>query len=198
MLLRKPFVNRRRKKKSGLAVDRAEMAHQCSAQAPENQFHNDSLRHAQTIKSDRLLAATAAAFIITSTGFAAAQRSPLPPAPAEKIAPQSRELNSLAPPGVTEPGVTEGKGGIFEETIPPEDRARYREVFTKARDARVDHVDFDLSVGVKIPSSIPIAPIPAEIVEIEPQVYSFDYFVSGDKVVIVDPQSLEIAAIFTV
>jgi hypothetical protein len=57
MLLRKPFVNRRRKKKSGLAVDRAEMAHQCSAQAPENQFHNDSLRHAQTIKSDRLLAA---------------------------------------------------------------------------------------------------------------------------------------------
>src|SRR5258708_32255600 len=56
MLLRKPFVNRRRKKKSGLAVDRAEMAHQCSAQAPENQFHNDSLRHAQTIKSDRLLA----------------------------------------------------------------------------------------------------------------------------------------------
>src|SRR6266702_1020427 len=55
MLLRKPFVNRRRKKKSGLAVDRAEMAHQCSAQAPENQFHNDSLRHAQTIKSDRLL-----------------------------------------------------------------------------------------------------------------------------------------------
>src|SRR5271169_6204242 len=55
MLLRKPFVNRRRKKKSGLAVDRAEMAHQCSAQALENQFHNDSLRHAQTIKSDRLL-----------------------------------------------------------------------------------------------------------------------------------------------
>src|SRR5271170_765210 len=56
MLLRKPFVNRRRKKKSGLAVDRTEMAHQCSAQALENQFHNDSLRHAQTIKSDRLLA----------------------------------------------------------------------------------------------------------------------------------------------
>jgi hypothetical protein len=62
----------------------------------------------------------------------------------------------------------------------------------------VDHVDFDLSVGVKIPSSIPIAPIPAEIVGIEPRVYSFDYFVSGDKVVIVDPRSLEIAAILTV
>src|SRR5882672_3731836 len=115
-----------------------------------------------------LLAATAAALILTSTGFAAAQQSPLPPAPAEKIvpqSPQSRELNSPA-----SPGVTEGKGGIFEETIPPEDRARYREVFTRARDARVDHVDFDLSVGVKIPSSIQIAPIPAEIVEIEPQV----------------------------
>src|ERR1039457_6968832 len=55
MLLRKPFVQRRRQKKSGLAVDRAEIAHQCSAQAVENQFHNDSLCLVQTVKSDRLL-----------------------------------------------------------------------------------------------------------------------------------------------
>src|ERR1039458_1807982 len=57
MLLRKPFVQRRRQKKSGLAVDRAEIAHQCSAQAVENQFHNDSLCLVQTVKSDRLLGA---------------------------------------------------------------------------------------------------------------------------------------------
>src|ERR1017187_8427256 len=55
MLLRKPFVQRRRQKKSGLAVDRAEIAHQCSAQAVENQFHNDSLCLVQAVKSDRLL-----------------------------------------------------------------------------------------------------------------------------------------------
>jgi hypothetical protein len=46
-----------------------------------------------------------------------------------------------------------GEGSISKRPFRLEDRARYREVFTKARDARVDHVDFDLSVGVKIPSS---------------------------------------------
>lgn len=40
------------------AVDRAEIAHQCSAQAVENQFHNDSLCLVQTVKSDRLLGPT--------------------------------------------------------------------------------------------------------------------------------------------
>jgi hypothetical protein len=63
-----------------------------------------------------LLAATAAAFIITSTGFAAAQQSPLPPAPAEKIAPQSRELNSPASPGVTGGAVTDGSGVARKDT----------------------------------------------------------------------------------
>ena len=47
-----------------------------------------------------LLTATAVAFI-ASTGFAAAQQSPLPPAPAEKVAPPTKDLNSPASPGVT-------------------------------------------------------------------------------------------------
>src|ERR1700675_4819120 len=47
-----------------------------------------------------LLMATAVAFV-ASTGFAAAQQSPLPPAPADKVAPPTKDLNSPASPGVT-------------------------------------------------------------------------------------------------
>jgi hypothetical protein len=56
-----------------------------------------------------LLTATAVAFI-TSIGFAAAQQSPLPPAPAEKVAPPTKDLNSPASPGVTGGAVTDGAG----------------------------------------------------------------------------------------
>jgi hypothetical protein len=42
-----------------------------------------------------LLMATAVAFI-ASTSFAAAQQSPLPPAPAEKVAPPAKDLNNPA------------------------------------------------------------------------------------------------------
>jgi hypothetical protein len=62
-----------------------------------------------------LLAATAVAFI-TSTGFAGAQVSPLPPAPAEKVAPPTKDLNSPASPGVTGGAVSDGIGEARKDT----------------------------------------------------------------------------------
>jgi hypothetical protein len=65
------------------------------------------------------LTATAVAFI-TSTGVASAQQSPLPPAPAEKIAPPSNDLNSPSSPGVTGT-VTNGAGPAHKDTTKPID-----------------------------------------------------------------------------
>jgi hypothetical protein len=66
-----------------------------------------------------LLTATTIAFI-TGTGFAVAQQSPLPPAPAEKVAPPTKDLNSPASPGVTGP-VTDGAGPARKDTTKPID-----------------------------------------------------------------------------
>ena len=66
-----------------------------------------------------LLMATAVAFI-TSTGLAAAQQSPLPPAPAEKVAPPTKDLKSPASPGVNGP-VTDGAGPARKDTTKPLD-----------------------------------------------------------------------------
>jgi hypothetical protein len=69
-------------------------------------------------------------------------------------------------------------------------------VFVKERSApRVDHVDFNLSVGTPVPRSVRFVPVPRTIVEIEPTWRGYDYFMVGDQIVIVDPRSLEIVAI---
>jgi hypothetical protein len=47
---------------------------------------------------------------LSSTVVVAAQQSPLPTAPPEKIVPQSKELNSPASPGVTGSAATDGAG----------------------------------------------------------------------------------------
>jgi hypothetical protein len=65
------------------------------------------------------LTATAVAFI-TGTGVGSAQQSPLPPAPAEKIAPPSNDLNSPSSPGVTG-AVTNGSGPAHKDNTKPID-----------------------------------------------------------------------------
>jgi hypothetical protein len=67
----------------------------------------------------RFLTAAAVAFI-TSTSVASAQQSPLPPAPAEKIAPPSNDLNSPSSPGVTG-AVTNGSGPAHKDNTKPID-----------------------------------------------------------------------------
>ena len=87
-------------------------------------------------------------------------------------------------------------GGRASVNLTPEKRTRIHEVFVKERSApRVDHVDFNLSVGTPVPRSVRFVPVPGTIVEIEPTWRGYDYFMVGDQIVIVDPRSLEIVAI---
>ncbi|MBV8838500.1 MAG: DUF1236 domain-containing protein [Alphaproteobacteria bacterium] len=63
---------------------------------------------------------------------------------------------------------------------------------------RVDHVDFDVRVGIVVPRTVHIVPVPTTLVEIEPAWRGFMYFVRGDEIIIVDPHSLEIVAVVEV
>jgi hypothetical protein len=60
---------------------------------------------------------------------------------------------------------------------------------------RVAHVDFDVKVGVAVPRTVVLAPIPETIVTIEPAWRGFEYFLVGDEIVVVDPATLEIVAV---
>jgi hypothetical protein len=63
---------------------------------------------------------------------------------------------------------------------------------------RVTNVNFDIKVGVVIPRTVRVAPLPVTIVEIEPEWRGYMYFVSGDEIIIVEPRSLRIVAVLVV
>jgi Protein of unknown function (DUF1236) len=61
---------------------------------------------------------------------------------------------------------------------------------------RVDHVDFDVTVGAVIPRErIHVVAVPETLVQIEPEWRDFLYFVYEDEVVIVDPDNMRIVAV---
>ena len=63
---------------------------------------------------------------------------------------------------------------------------------------RVERVNFDIHVGIVVPRTVRVAPVPTTIVEIEPTWRGFVYFVRADEIVIVDPHTLEIVAVLDV
>jgi hypothetical protein len=94
-----------------------------------------------------------------------------------------------------ERGAASSKG--LNANITVENRTRMHDVFVKDHGApRVNNVDFALSVGTSVPRSLRIIAVPREIIEIEPQWRGYEFFMVGDQVVIVDPRSMEIVAIF--
>jgi hypothetical protein len=57
------------------------------------------------------------------------------------------------------------------------------------------NVNFQVRVGVVIPSTVVVHPLPTEIVTIEPAWSGFEFFLVGSEIVIVDPGSLRIIAV---
>lgn len=83
--------------------------------------------------------------------------------------------------------------------ITPEKRTRIHEVIVSERNApRLTSPKFSVSVGARVPRTVRFAALPRTIVEIEPEWRGFEYFMIGDRMVIIDPRSMEIVAIVDV
>lgn len=78
-------------------------------------------------------------------------------------------------------------------------RTRIRSTVIDSRSApRVGHVDFDVSVGTRVPRHIHFAAVPETLVRIQPEWRGYRYFVYEDEIVIVDPHDLTIVAVVPV
>ena len=110
------------------------------------------------------------------------------------------------PNQATGPGSTQKSGGTAGTTtnnttnvsvnLSPEQRTRIHQVIVSDRNApRVSRVDFQLNVGVAVPRSVKLAPVPTTIVEIQPSWRGYEYFLVGDQIVIVNPRTMEIVAV---
>ena len=57
------------------------------------------------------------------------------------------------------------------------------------------NVNFSLTVGTVVPRTVTVVVLPAVVVEIYPAWRGYKYFLVGDRIVIVDPDTLRIVMI---
>ena len=115
----------------------------------------------------------------------------------ERAGQRNEEKNERTGQG-TQPGgaSTAGRAGAGKSvTLSSEQRTRIHEVIGRNSSARVDHVDFSLSVGVRVPRTVHVVVLPEEVVRIVPEYRGYKYIIVRDEIVILDPDTLEIVAI---
>jgi hypothetical protein len=86
-------------------------------------------------------------------------------------------------------------GSKTKVNLTQEQRTEVRTVFSRHRSNAVVNIDITPRVGVAVPRSVKLVDMPADLVVIVPEYRSYKYFVVGDKVVIVEPDTYMIVEI---
>jgi hypothetical protein len=82
--------------------------------------------------------------------------------------------------------------------LSPGQKTRLHEIIAGGNLQRVNHADFALSAGTRVPNTVRLYDVPATIVDILPQYSGFEYVVVRDELVIIDPETLVIVAVLPV
>jgi len=114
--------------------------------------------------------------------------------------PRSGQSGVTQGPAKERSSTEQSRGGVTEQrsvstTLSQDQRTRLHETITSGDIRHVDHVDFSLSVGIRVPNTVTFYDVPETIVYIVPQYRGFKYIVVGHKLVIIDPDTLEIVAV---
>jgi hypothetical protein len=80
--------------------------------------------------------------------------------------------------------------------VTSEQRTRIRETIIKTGNApRVTNVNFSLTVGTVVPRTVTVVVLPTTVVKIYPAWRGYKYFLVGDQIIIVEPDTLRIVMI---
>ena len=61
--------------------------------------------------------------------------------------------------------------------------------------APVNNVNFSIAVGTRVPRDVSFHPLPVEVVTVYPEWRGYEFFLVRDQIIVVDPRTLEIAAV---
>jgi hypothetical protein len=95
----------------------------------------------------------------------------------------------------------QGAGGSMTSksvSLTTEQKTTIRTTVLTSSAPRVTNVNFDVRVGVAVPRTVRIAPLPATIISIEPEWRGYMYFVYNDEIIVVEPRTLQIVAVLQV
>ena len=102
---------------------------------------------------------------------------------------------------------SEGRSGRRDETVgqagagaklTTEQRTKITTVIRDQHVTPMEHVNFSISVGTRVPRDVHFYPLPAEVITYYPEWRGYEFIQVGDQVVVVDPRSFEIVAVLDV
>jgi hypothetical protein len=111
---------------------------------------------------------------------------------------ERREQSQTEQRGGSKQGTAERPMTSKNVSLTTEQKTTIRQKVLTSSAPRVTNVDFDIKIGVAVPRTVRVAPLPATIIEIEPEWRGYMYFVSGDQIIVVEPGSLRIVAVLDV
>jgi hypothetical protein len=83
--------------------------------------------------------------------------------------------------------------------VSQDQRTKIQGIIGHNSSARVTtNVNFNVTVGTRVPSDVQVVVLPEDVVEIVPQYQGFDYVIVGDNILIIDPNTMEIVDIIPV
>jgi hypothetical protein len=89
---------------------------------------------------------------------------------------------------------TTGQAGAGAK-LSTEQRTRITGVIREQHVAPVSDVNFSISIGTRVPRDVSFHPLPVEVVTFYPEWRGYEFFLVRDKIVVVDPRTLEIVAV---
>jgi hypothetical protein len=89
---------------------------------------------------------------------------------------------------------TVGQAGAGAK-LSTEQRTKITTVIKGQHVAPVEHVNFSVSVGTRVPRDVRFHALPTEVVSIYPEWRGYEFILVGDQIVVIDPRTFEIVAV---
>jgi hypothetical protein len=89
---------------------------------------------------------------------------------------------------------TTGQAGAHAK-LSTEQRTKITSVIREQHVRPVEHVNFSISIGTRVPRNVSFLALPSQIVTIYPEWRGSEYFLVRDQIVVVDPRTFEIVAV---
>jgi hypothetical protein len=89
---------------------------------------------------------------------------------------------------------TVGQAGAGAK-LSTEQRTKITSVIKNEHVAPVEHVNFNVAVGTRVPHDISFHPLPADVVSIYPEWRGYNFVLVRDEIVVIDPHTYEIVAV---
>jgi Protein of unknown function (DUF1236) len=109
--------------------------------------------------------------------------------------PGSDRAGTAAQSGSRQGGASGTTTGSVPANITSEQRTQITRSFSSVRVAPVTNVNFALSVGTVIPTTVEWHDLPAEVVTVVPAYRGYKYVLVGNRIVIIEPASRKIVTV---